>query len=63
MLADEGFKEFVEYRNIGIGAILVLFVIIWPRGIICAIEENLFARLRRRSSATAATDPADHKPT
>lgn len=61
MLADEGFKEFVEYRNIGIGAVLVLFVVVWPRGIIGAIEENLLGRLRRRLPAAAAADPVDDK--
>jgi branched-chain amino acid transport system permease protein len=33
MLADEGMKEFSDYRNIGLGLLLTLFVIAWPAGL------------------------------
>jgi branched-chain amino acid transport system permease protein len=33
MLADEGMKEFSDYRNIGLGLLITLFVIAWPRGL------------------------------
>lgn len=33
MLADEGMKEFSDYRNIGLGLLIALFVIAWPRGL------------------------------
>ncbi|WP_119391743.1 branched-chain amino acid ABC transporter permease [Taklimakanibacter lacteus] len=33
MLADEGMKEFSDYRNIGLGLLVTLFVILWPRGL------------------------------
>ena len=46
MLADEVFKEWVEYRNIGIGIMLVLFVMLLPKGIIGTIEEVLWPRLK-----------------
>jgi branched-chain amino acid transport system permease protein len=46
MLADEVFKEFVEYRNIGIGAVLVLFVMLLPKGIVGTIEDTLLPKLR-----------------
>lgn len=38
MLVDEGLKESVEFRNIGLGLILIAFVVIWPKGIAGAIE-------------------------
>lgn len=33
MLADEGMKEFPDIRNIGLGLLVSLFVIAWPRGL------------------------------
>lgn len=33
MLADESMKEFSDYRNIGLGLLITLFVIAWPRGL------------------------------
>jgi branched-chain amino acid transport system permease protein len=33
MLADEGMKEFSDYRNIGLGLLLAMFVIVWPNGL------------------------------
>ena len=33
MLADEGLKEIVDYRNIGLGAIIVLFIMVFPGGV------------------------------
>jgi branched-chain amino acid transport system permease protein len=44
MLADEVFKEFVEYRNIGLGVMLVLFVVVWPKGIVGSIEDSRWLR-------------------
>lgn len=38
MLADEGLKDYPDYRFLGIGAALVLFVMLWPRGIVGAVE-------------------------
>lgn len=37
MIADEGAKEISEYRNIGLGVILVLFVTLLPRGLVGAL--------------------------
>ena len=38
MLVDEALKETIEYRDIGLGAILVIMVMVWPTGIAGAIE-------------------------
>ncbi len=38
MVADEALKEVVEYRHIGLGLILVAFVVLWPSGLVGAIE-------------------------
>jgi branched-chain amino acid transport system permease protein len=47
MLADEGMKEFSDYRNIGLGLILALFVIAAPGGL-TGVFEKLAALTRRR---------------
>ncbi|TGQ05649.1 hypothetical protein [Mesorhizobium sp. M2E.F.Ca.ET.219.01.1.1] len=33
MLADEGMRELSDYRNIGLGRLLAIFVIAWPNGL------------------------------
>lgn len=33
MLADEGMRELSDYRNIGLGLLLAVFVIVWPNGL------------------------------
>jgi branched-chain amino acid transport system permease protein len=38
MLTDEALKEVVEYRNIGLGLLLVLFAMLWPKGIAGALD-------------------------
>ena len=51
MLADEVLKDFVDYRNMGIGLIIVLFGVLWPKGVVGAIElthERLGRMMRRR---------------
>jgi branched-chain amino acid transport system permease protein len=48
MLADEGFKEFSDYRNIGLGLIMALFVILLPEGL-----TGLIARLNQRRAKPA----------
>lgn len=58
MLADEVFKEVVEYRNMGIGAVLVLFVILLPKGIVGAVEDFL----QRRASRRPGTDLQINRP-
>jgi branched-chain amino acid transport system permease protein len=50
MLADEGMKEFPDYRNIGLGLILAAFVILLPQGVVGALT----AVWRRRSRSPAA---------
>jgi branched-chain amino acid transport system permease protein len=34
MLADEGMREFGDWRDIGLGLILAVFVILLPKGLI-----------------------------
>lgn len=38
MLADEFLKDYPDYRAIGLGVVLVLFVMIWPRGLVGGFE-------------------------
>ena len=37
-LVNEGLNEFVDWRLLGLGLILILFIIFWPAGIVGAIE-------------------------
>lgn len=46
MLADEGMREFGDYRDIGLGLVLAIFVILLPRGL-----AGLFpSRIRKRNA-------------
>ncbi len=45
MLADEALKDYPDYRAMGIGAALVLFVMLWPNGIAGGVAA-LAGRLR-----------------
>lgn len=45
MLADEALKDYPDYRAMGLGVVLVLFVLLWPRGIAGGIN-SLVERLR-----------------
>ena len=38
MMADEFFKEFSDLRNIGLGLVVLLFMIFLPEGVAGAIE-------------------------
>lgn len=49
MLADEGMKEFSDYRNIGLGLLIALFVIAWPRGLAGWFERLQALRTRNPS--------------
>ena len=57
MSADEVFKEFSDWRNIGLGMIVLVFMIFLPEGVAGAIEAvsrratRLWAALRGRRSA------------
>ena len=59
MVADEFFKEFSDLRNVGLGLVVLLFMIFLPEGVAGAIEsvskriERLWAWARRRGSAAA----------
>ena len=59
MAADEVFKEFSDWRNIGLGLVVLLFMVFLPEGVAGAIEsvskriERLWAWARRRGSAAA----------
>lgn len=54
MFADEAMKEFSDYRNIGLGLLLAVFVIAWPNGIVGWIDT---LRQRRRERKVAAELP------
>ena len=51
MFADEAMKEFSDYRNIGLGLLLAVFVIAWPNGIVGWIETLRQRRRERKASA------------
>jgi branched-chain amino acid transport system permease protein len=57
MLVDEFLKDYVDYRNIGLGLMLVVFVMAWPSGVIGALDA-LWKRItgppRRQPTATGA---------
>lgn len=50
MLADEGLKDYPDYRYMGVGAALVIFVMLWPQGIVGGFEA-----LSRRFGSRAQT--------
>jgi branched-chain amino acid transport system permease protein len=47
MLADEALKDYPEYRFMGVGVALVIFVMVWPQGIVGALE-TFIKRLKVR---------------
>jgi branched-chain amino acid transport system permease protein len=57
MLIDEGLKEFADYRNIGLGLLIAIFVILLPQGI-----TGWFAQLAEKSLARRVAAPADKLP-
>lgn len=48
MFADEQLKDFAEYRNIGLGAIIVGFVVMLPEGIVGAVEKAYASFTKRK---------------
>ena len=46
MIADEGMKDFVEIRNLGYGALIIIFVVLLPQGVAGTIEQ-VWARCKR----------------
>ena len=50
MLADEGVKEFSEWRLLGIGALTMIFIIFLPQGLAGALED-MVARIRSKRAA------------
>jgi branched-chain amino acid transport system permease protein len=55
MLADEGFKEFQDWRALGMGLVLPLFVVLMPGGLV-----GLFKR--RRLNVPASGEPRSVDP-
>jgi branched-chain amino acid transport system permease protein len=51
MLVDEALKEVVEWRLLGLGLMLVVFVVVWPKGLAGGVEA--IARRWRRDSVRA----------
>jgi branched-chain amino acid transport system permease protein len=62
MLADEFLKDYVEWRNIGLGLIIALFAMLWPQGLSGAIE-NGWAWLKRRVKTGKPVPDAKITPT
>ena len=44
MLADEGMRELSDYRNIGLGLLLAVFIIAWPNGLNGWLHRSLASR-------------------
>ncbi len=62
MVVDEVLKEFVEWRLLGLGLMLVLFAVLWPNGLYGGLEA-LGRRLRPRGSRQlSAIQPKDMAP-
>lgn len=55
MLADEALKDYPEYRYMGVGVALVIFVMVWPRGIVGALESLSNWISARRGTSAAKT--------
>jgi branched-chain amino acid transport system permease protein len=53
MLADEGVRELGDWRDIGLGVLLIIFVVLFRRGLAGAAED-LWHRLRGRRSLPAS---------
>jgi branched-chain amino acid transport system permease protein len=60
MLADEVLKDFPDYRAMGLGAILVLFVLLLPDGLSGAAERAM-TRLRGAAAHGATRDGAGRR--
>ena len=61
MTADEFLREAVDYRNIGIGLVIILCVILLPDGVVGGLA-RLTDRLRRRREAVPSTEEAPPSP-
>ena len=49
MLADEQLRDFTEYRNMGLGALIILFIVVLPDGLV-GTAERLWKKLKVRPS-------------
>ena len=49
MMADEQLRDFTEYRNMGLGALIILFIVVLPDGLVGAAEQ-LWRKLKVRPS-------------
>lgn len=56
MLADEFLKDYPDYRAMGLGGVLVVFVLLWPRGIAGGIGA-LAEYVKSSRSAKPTTSP------
>ena len=58
MIADEVLKDYPDYRHMGVGLALVIFVMLWPKGIAGAIESTATWFSTRRA---ARSDGAEER--
>jgi branched-chain amino acid transport system permease protein len=49
MMADEQLRDFTEYRNMGLGALIILFIVVLPDGLVGAAEQ-LWRKLKVQPS-------------
>ena len=65
MLADEALKDYPDYRAMGVGAALVIFVLLWPRGIaggISAFVQRIGGQTRRASASVSEKVKSAQRP-
>jgi branched-chain amino acid transport system permease protein len=60
MLADEALKDYPDYRAMGVGAALVIFVLLWPKGIAGGFSA-LVQRMKAKSGPTVQMLPIKTK--
>ncbi len=51
MIADEQLKVFTEYRNMGLGAIIIFFIVLFPDGVIGMVE-RIWSKYKMKATRT-----------
>lgn len=62
MLADEALKDYPDYRQMGVGFALVIFIMVLPRGIAGALETVVNWSAARRPASSRSPDNNESDP-
>lgn len=65
MLADEALKDYPDYRAMGVGAALVIFILLWPRGIaggITSLVQRIVGPTHRASTSVPERAKSAQRP-